>query len=130
MRVLLIVLTVALSSLVSAPVQAQTTANDQYGSSGVGYDAATDAIRASNAFDDASATEAGNVEEGVAFAAGSESASSAPVAAADESREAEAAGSEEGPQIDSLPSTGGTSPLLLGILLVGSGVLCLRALTR
>jgi hypothetical protein len=127
MRALLIVVSVALTLLVSGPVLAQTAADDQYGSSGLGHDAATDALRASRAFDGAPDTEAADVEEGAAFAAELAIASADPEAAsAGESGERV---SQVEPKIDSLPDTGGTSPLLLGVLLVAGGAL-LRALTR
>jgi hypothetical protein len=53
MRLLRVVLPVALITLISALAQAQTATDYQYGSSGVGNDAATVAITASTAFGDA-----------------------------------------------------------------------------
>ena len=144
MRSLLIVLTIALISLLSGPARAQTAANDQYGSSGVGYDAATDALRASRVFDDAPDAEAGiseeeggalAAEEGVAVAAEATTAlsdleaASAEETTAEESTETEAADSEGVAAIDSLPDTGGISVVLLGVLLAAGGVL-IRTLAR
>ena len=139
MRSLLIVLTIALISLLSGPARAQTAADDQYGSSGVGYDAATDALRASRVFDDAPDAEAAiseeegtalAAEEGVAVAAEATTASSdLGAASAEESTETEAADSEGVAAIDSLPDTGGISVVLLGVLLAAGGVL-IRTLAR
>ena len=139
MRSLLIVLAIASISLLSGPARAQTAADDQYGSSGVGYDAATDALRASRVFDDAPDAEAAiseeegtalAAEEGVAVAAEATTAlSDLGAASAEESTETEAADSEGVAAIDSLPDTGGISVVLLGVLLAAGGVL-IRTLAR
>jgi hypothetical protein len=203
MRLLLVVLSVALTTLISAPARAQSAADDQYGSSGVGQDAATDALEAHTAFSDAHDDNAAVSEEGAAHGDENESGSSGPAFAsagknawtktaasqkgassqegaggagpqegADSQEEAdpqesasastgesawtktaapqegassqERAGgagpqegpgsearvaSEEGDAIDSLPETGGISPLSLGVLLFAGGVL-IGTLTR
>jgi hypothetical protein len=118
----LIVLAVLLVPLVAAPVQAQPAADDQYeGRTGVGYDAADDALTASEAFDD---TEANTSEESAPSPAEGPPAPSEPgIATAGGIAEAATSGPEEGIALDSLPETGGISPLLLGVLLVAAGVL-------
>jgi hypothetical protein len=131
MRLFLVLLTVALITLVSNPAQAQTASGDQYnssgedqyGSSGVGGDAADVAMMASSAFGDAP-------EDGGALAAEKALTSDdLEPASVEESAETKVADTEEGVAIESLPETGGTSPLSLGILLVAGGVL-IRTLTR
>jgi hypothetical protein len=117
----LVALSVVLVPLVAGSAQAQPAANDQYqdnqheGRTGLGYDAADDAVTASEAFGDAEA----NDSEESARPAPSEPES----AAAGEI--AEVAGPEERVELDSLPETGGSSSLLLGVLLVAGGVLTL-----
>lgn len=101
----------------------------QYGSSGVGNDAATVAIAASTAFGDAPEDGAAS-EEGSALAAEKTPTSNDPeTASVEASAEPEVADSEEGVEIDSLPETGGVSPLSLSVLQVAGGVL-IRTLTR
>jgi hypothetical protein len=143
MRSLLILLSIALMLLISDPALAQTAADDQYGSSGVGSAAATDALRASRAFDDGSGAEAAISEEGAAYAAeegvavaaeattalSDAEAPSAEETTSEETTKTEAADAEAGVKIDSLPDTGGISVVLLGVLLVAGGVL-IRALAR
>jgi hypothetical protein len=69
-------------------------------------------------------------EEGSVLGAEETPTSNDPEAASVEaSAEPEVADSEEGVAIDSLPETGGFSPLLLSVLLVAGGVL-IRTLTR
>ena len=120
MRLLLVVLSVALVSLISDPAQAQTVVDYQYGSSGVGHDAATVAITASTAF----------APDAAAGASEKAPPSNDPEAASvEESAATEVTDSEEGVAIVSLPETGGISPLSLSVLLVAGGVL-IRSLTR
>jgi hypothetical protein len=123
MRLLLVTLTIVLITLSSYPAQAQTAANDQYGSSGAdqygssgaGHDAAEDALTASSAFGDApDRPEAASVVE------------SAGISAADSQ---EVVASHEVAAIKVLPETGGVSPLSLGVLLVAGGLL-IRTLSR
>ncbi len=129
LRWLPIVLAMTLIHVISEPVQAQTANDGQYyGSSGVGHDAATDALRASRASDDAPNGEAATPEEGVAFATEVSSASNNPEgASADDGTEA--TGSEKGAAIDSLPDTGGASLVRLSVLLI-VGVVLFRTLVR
>jgi hypothetical protein len=137
MRLVLVVLSVALMALITDTAQAQKAADDQYnspgddqyGSSGVGHDAANDAMQASRFFGDASDDEAAS-EEGRALAVGKAPSSTDPEAASvEESAETKEAHPEEGVATDSLPETGGISPLFLGVLLVVGGVL-IRPLAR
>ena len=117
-------LSVALITVIPDAAQAQTATDYQYGSSGVGNDAATVAITASTAFGDAPDDEGAASEEGSALAAEKTPTSNDPEAASVEaSAEPEVADSEEGVAIDSLPETGGISPLSLSVRLVAGGVL-------
>jgi hypothetical protein len=129
MRLVLVVLSVALITLITDPAQAQAAADNQYGSSGVGKDAATVAITASTAFGEVP-DEGAASEESSALAAEKTPPSNDPeIASVEASAETKVADSEEGVAIDSLPETGGVSPLALGVLLVAGGVL-IRTLTR
>lgn len=119
---LLIVLVVLLVPLVAAPVQAKPAADDQYeGRTGVGYDAADDAVTASEAFDDD--TEANSPEESTPAAEGPPAPDESGTTAAGETAEAATSLPEADIELKSLPDTGGTSRLLLGVLLVAAGVL-------
>jgi hypothetical protein len=123
----LVVLSVALVPLVAGSAQSQPAADDQYrdnrheGRTGVGYDAADDALTASEAFDN---PEASGSEQSAPSAAESPPAPDEPgTAAAGEIVDAATSGPGESVALDALPETGGSSPLLLGVLLVAGGML-------
>ena len=122
-RSLLIVLAVLLVPLVAAPVQAKSAADDQYeGRTGVGHDAAADALTASEAFEDDTEDD-GSEGSAPPAAEGPPEQGEPGTAAAVEIAHAAISSPEEGVAVDSLPATGGISPLTLGVLVVATGVL-------
>jgi hypothetical protein len=130
MRSLLITLAILLVSLVASPVQARPAADDQYDRltganehherrTGVEHDAATAAVIASEALNDA---EANSSDESTPSTAEEMPApAESTTAAAGEIAEAATAVPEADIALKSLPDTGGISPLLLGVLLVAAG---------
>jgi LPXTG-motif cell wall-anchored protein len=125
-RLLIVVLSIALVPLISGTAFAQTAAEDQYpGSTGIGLEAADDALKASGAFDPA--------PSGAAVLA---AVSEPQVALAEEEPQADTADTEsqadtaDTPAITRLPNTGGASPLWLGVLLVVGGLLVHRVARR
>ena len=114
--------------LAVASAQAQPPGRAQYnGRTGVGYDAADDAVTASEAFDDTETISpeesAPRAEQSAPPATEHPPAPSEPgTAGAGETAQAAASGHEAHTSLKSLPDTGG-SPPLLGGLLVGAGVL-------
>ena len=133
---LLVVLSITLVLLLAAAsAQAQPPGRAQYnGRTGVGHDAADDAVTASEAFDDTETVSpqegAPSAEQSAPSAAEGQPAPSEPgTAGAGEIAQAAASGHEAHTSLKSLPDTGGGSPQLLGGLLVGAGVL-MRFLAR
>lgn len=123
MKWLLVVLLITLIPLVAGSAQARPAADDQYeGRTGVGHDAADDAVTASEAFDDA---EVNSSEESTPSAAaeGPPAPDEPGTATAGEIAEAATSVPKADIALKSLPDTGGISPLLLGVLLVAAGLL-------
>jgi hypothetical protein len=114
-RLRIVVLSIALVPLISGTAFAQTAAEDQYpGSTGIGLEAADDALKASGAFDPAPSGAA------VLAAVSEPQVALAEEPQADPEPQADSAGT---PAITRLPNTGGPSLLSLGGLLVVGGLL-------
>jgi hypothetical protein len=117
-RLFLVVLSIALAPLFSAPAFAQSASEDQYESAGedhyepltgvIGGEAANDALEASEAL--------GSTPSDAAVPPSRSEPEDGPA----ENGTAD----DEGPlQLARLPETGGVSPLWLGVLLVAGGLL-------
>jgi hypothetical protein len=125
-RLFLVVLSIALVSLISAPAFAESASENQYESAahdqyqppltGIGGEAANTALKASKAFSSGPGTGGAVVPPAVSEAEG-------------EPTENPTANDEGRPHITELPETGGVSPLWPGVVLVAGG-LVVRGVAR